>query len=47
MTGAEKVQKWIQRFYEVHGQMPTPEEIVVQLDMAIDEEKEKFNLITF
>lgn len=38
MSGAEKVLDWIEKFKKVNGE-PSVQEIVYQLDMAIDEEK--------
>ena len=40
MTAAEKVHYWILKYKISNGVLPKPSEIVSQLEMAIDEEKE-------
>ncbi len=39
MTAAEKVLKWMKKYYEVNG-TPNYGEIISQLEMAIEEEKQ-------
>ena len=39
MTAAEKVLEWIKKYYEVNG-TPKCGEIIAQLEMAIEEEKQ-------
>ena len=38
-TGAEKVLEWMKEFYLVNG-TPNYSEVIAQLEMAIEEEKE-------
>ena len=39
MTAAEKVLQWMKEYYEVNG-TPNYLEIIAQLEMAIEEEKQ-------
>ena len=43
MTAAEKVLEWMKKYYEVNG-TPNYGEIIAQLKMAIEEEKQEQNL---
>ena len=42
MTAAEKVLQWMKKYYEVNG-TPNYGEIIAQLEMAIEEEKQGKN----
>ncbi len=40
MTAAEKVLEWMKKYYEVLNDRPNYGEIIAQLEMAIEEEKQ-------
>ena len=44
MTGAEKVLKWYNDYFQMNKIVPTAREIKLQLKMAIDDEKQSEQL---